>query len=217
MTHKTRLTLFASAVMMLMGAGGCNLYPDSETRVEDLDIIITRYDKETDFTQLNTYSIVDEVYAVDEDTSNAPDPVDNSDYIISTINANMEALGYQKVNSNSDPDVRIVVTASSANITVYYYNYYGYYYPYWGWGGYYGGWYYPYYGYPVTETYTTGSLFIDMVDYRDYTGSSTDSVRVVWTGIMNGLLEGSSSGITARIKTGVDQAFEQSPYLNTAE
>jgi hypothetical protein len=37
---------------------------------------------------------------------------------------------------------------------------------------------------------------------------------VLWTAGINGLLEGSATGITARITRAIDQAFAQSPYLS---
>jgi hypothetical protein len=43
---------------------------------------------------------------------------------------------------------------------------------------------------------------------------STDgSLRVIWTGAINGLLSGTYE--FDRIKTGIEQAFRQSPYLKT--
>ena len=41
----------------------------------------------------------------------------------------------------------------------------------------------------------------------------TENVPVVWTGIFNGMLEGSNAEIIARVQTAIDKAFAQSPYL----
>jgi hypothetical protein len=40
-----------------------------------------------------------------------------------------------------------------------------------------------------------------------------DNVPVQWTGIFNGMLEGSNPEIIARVQTAIDKAFAQSPYL----
>ena len=44
--------------------------------------------------------------------------------------------------------------------------------------------------------------------------TAADNVPVVWSSILNGLLEGGTSEINSRIKKSVDQAFDQSPYLS---
>jgi hypothetical protein len=63
----------------------------------------------------------------------------------------------------------------------------------------------------MTYTYKSGSLMMDLIDYKDV--SADGKRRVVWTGIVNGLLEGSSSEFTARMNKTIEQAFRQSEYL----
>ncbi len=67
-----------------------------------------------------------------------------------------------------------------------------------------GGW-----GYPSVSSYTTGTLVMTLVangaDYIDPTRG--------WTAAANGLLSGAYN--TTRVNKAIDQAFEQSPYLNT--
>ncbi|MDZ4844897.1 MAG: DUF4136 domain-containing protein [Chitinophagales bacterium] len=215
MTFKPKFILFLSAALALFGIGGCNLYPDSETRVEDLDITLTHYDKENDFMQNQTYSIVDEVVEIDSDTNNAPSPVANSDLIIQQIEANMAALGYTKVNDNQDPDLRVVATATentqyfiiTTMIT--------------GIGMVVVGMAMAAGGvlllllsacYPVVESYTSGTLIMQMAQYKDT--APGDTIKMVWTGVVNGLLdEDTQANLKTRIKSSIDEAFEQSPYL----
>jgi len=217
MLKKKNLLILTAAFLMVATVPSCNLYPDSETRVEDLDIVITHFDADNDFTINQTYSIVDEVVEVDDDTSNLPSTVPNSDLIITQIRANMEALGY--IEDNNDPDVSIVATASDKTNYFYYY-YYDYWY-YWyggGWYGWGGWWGYPccgYYppAYPVVESYTTGTLMIQMFQIKGVTQG--DSISLAWTGVVNGLLdEDTQSNLKTRIKRSIDEAFEQSPYLD---
>lgn len=211
MTFKPKFILFLSAALVLFGAGGCNLYPDSETRVEDLDIVVTHYDKSNDFSQNLTYTIVDEVVEVDDDTTNPPDVITNSSLIIQQIDANMQALGYEKIPDNNIevPDVRITAVATSTTTWFYYYYYY---WDYWYWWGYYPCCsYYPP-AYPVVESYTTGTVVMQMAQFNGV--ASGDSVRTVWTGVINGLLnEDTQTNLKTRIKSSIDEAFEQSPYL----
>lgn len=210
--QKKNVFIFTAALLMIATVPSCNLYPDSETRVEDLDITVTYYDKENDFSQNLTYSIVDEVVEVDDDTTNPPDPVTNSATIIQQIDANMQALGYEKIPDNTInvPDVRITAVATST--TTWYYYYY-YYWDYWYWWGYYPCCYYYPPTYPVVESYTTGTLVMQMAQFKGV--ASGDSVKTVWTGVINGLLEeDTQANLKTRIKNSIDEAFRQSPYLD---
>lgn len=210
MLNKLRTTLLLTAILALFGAGGCNLYPDDDTRVEDLDIVLTHYDSANDFSQNKTYSIVDEVVEVDDDTTNPPDVITNSDLVLQQIDANMQALGYQKVANDTIPDVRLTVVATSTTSWfVYYYSYWGYWY---GWGYYPCCYYYPP-TYPVVESYTTGTLVMQMAQFKGVT--SGDSVKTIWSGVVNGLLnEDTQTNLKTRIKSSIDEAFDQSPYLD---
>ena len=44
-----------------------------------------------------------------------------------------------------------------------------------------------------------------------------DNIPVIWSSILNGLLEGDASQLGGRVSKSVDQAFDQSPYLNVDE
>jgi hypothetical protein len=47
--------------------------------------------------------------------------------------------------------------------------------------------------------------------------SPDEKMRAVWTFVVNGLLEGTSTEFTARFTKGINQAYTQSPYLNTSK
>ncbi len=86
----------------------------------------------------------------------------------------------------------------------------GYWYPgYWGgnWGG---GWYYPY---PITYSYSTGSLLADMINLKNAPEGQKEKLTVVWNAYISGLLGGSGSLNVNRTTTAINQAFTQSPYL----
>ncbi len=40
-----------------------------------------------------------------------------------------------------------------------------------------------------------------------------EEIPVIWAGIINGVLESSESGTKTRLSNGIDQCFNQSPYL----
>ena len=124
----------------------------------------------------------------------------------------------------------------------YWYGYPGYWYGWgWGWGykgsksntdesyyggGYYGG-YYPWYGYGYTYTYKTGNLMVEMADgqkVRDmfrflsqgpnYSPTDPDApaMKYVWSAFVDGYQTGENN--IDRVLSGIDEAFENSPYLN---
>jgi len=203
MKHFRILSLMVLVAMM----AGC--YPNGPEYIDQYDLVYTNHDSEYDFASKKTYAIPDKIMKIDDDliTGEGPNFVKDmyAKPMLDQINKNMASAGWQKVNKDANPDVMLAPVAYELTTTVYW-GYGGY----WDWwyGGWYG-WYYPYY--PVATTYSTGSLVVNMLDPKDL--SPDDKARVVWTFVINGLLEGSSADFTARYTKGINQAFEQSPYI----
>lgn len=194
--------LFSMSALMW----GC--YPGGPEYYDEYDIVYTNYDKDFSFSGKNKYAIPDSVVKV---TGNAAvgKPIEyvNATYnniILDRIKANMSALGYTLVTDTAQADLIIFPAVLAVSYSTYYYDYwsyyYGYYYPYGG-----------YYGYPVEVTYNVGSLLMDMISKNDV--NPANKSRFVWTGVVNGLAEGSTADFTSRIKKTIDQAFTQSQYL----
>ncbi len=197
------LTLMASQFLLW----GCYLQGPEYT--EELDLVYSNYDKNFDFAGKGTYSLPDKIVKITGEPTAPPEYIKDI-YglpVLAQIEANMTALGWTKVDVSASPDVQLLPAAWTTTSIIYggyYGGYWCWYYPYYCGGG----WYYPYY--PVSS-YTTGTLLMTMASPSD---ESTDgSLRVVWTGAINGLLQGTYE--ISRIKDGVDQAFKQSPYLKT--
>jgi hypothetical protein len=221
--NKVLLALFLTTTFF-----SCTIYPDSDASLEDLDVVITYYDLAADYESYKTYVIVDSILEIGGDTSSSPifgrvvDP-EISDFTLDVIKTNMSALNYELVQDPADADLALsagVIKTKVVSVTP---GYPGYWYGcgiYWCspgyWYGYPGyGYYYPYYPIPVVSSYDTGTLIIDMVDLENFDPANSDSLDVVWSGIVRGVLESSTSVLKRRINDGVDQAFEQSPYLGT--
>ena len=200
----------ASALLVASVLTGC--YPDGPEYIDEYDLVYTNYSPTYDFKAQNTYALPDSVIKITGNLAEGEHPeMVNTVYaneILSRIRANMSSYGWTEVDEGSDPDVVILPSAvSSTTISVWYPGYYwGWYYPYYGYG-----WYYPGYYPPSVSAYTTGSLFIQLVDPDEISG--TDNIPVEWVCVVNGLLEGSSSGLITRIDRSIDQAFKQSVYL----
>ena len=189
-------------------------YTDYGLTSADYDVVVTKYDKTTDFNSLKTFSLVDSVFHITGDKDEPDSDLlsrQNDRLIISTIRTNMLDLGYTEITDPSDqnkPAVVIAIQALGTQVDQYYAG--GYYpgwgYPGWGWGGY-----YPYYpGYVGKSTYYVGTLYIDYFDI-DASDIPNDILVSPWYATINGLLN--SGGTESRLTNSINQAFDQSPYL----
>ncbi len=189
-------------------------YTDYGLTSADYDIVLTKYDKTTDFSAFKTFSLVDSVFHITGDEDEPDSDLLSREYdnlVISTIRTNMLNLGYTEITEPTDqnkPDVVVVIQALGTQVDQYYT---GGYYPGWGypgWGGWWGGYYPPYVG---KTTYYVGTLYIDYFDVAASEADPNDYLVAPWYATLNGLLN--SGGTEARLASSIDQAFEQSPYL----
>ncbi|MCU0359698.1 MAG: DUF4136 domain-containing protein [Bacteroidia bacterium] len=208
MNYKKLLSL---ATITLVLFSGCR--PGGAEYISDLDVVGTAYTKEIDFSTRKTYAMWDSIVQI---TSDQPEPGEDRQFVSQTyasivtseIDRQMKALGWTKVDRNQNPDAYIQ-NASMQNTYVYYYYsyyYYGYYYPY-------SGWYYPGYYPPTYSSTTTGTLLMMLIDAKTESTSPNGTQPVLWVGVINGLMEGSTSSFTSRVSSNVGQAFKQSPIL----
>jgi len=197
-----RLTIYISILVLALSLTSC--YPGGIEYYEDTDVVYTDYEVDYDFLSMSTYSMPDNVVKISGEIIEGEDPEfikePYNTQIITRIAENMADLGWTRVDDPADADL-VLFPASWTNTTIYYwYDYWCWYYPYycgWGWG-------YPSGG---VSSYTTGTLVMTLVaDGDDYVEPSR-----VWTGAVNGLLSGVNN--INRIYRGIDQTFEQSPYL----
>jgi hypothetical protein len=186
---------------------GC--YPAGPEFVEDLDVVYSSFDDEYDFQSKGTYAMPDKIVTdvkIDNgDTTYVYMKAVYATPILAAIDQNMSKLGWSKTDIVNGPD--ILVTPGAMSTTTVFYSYW---YDWWygGYGGWYG-WYYP--PYYTVSSYTTGSLIITMSDPN--IESAIDRTPTIWIGAMNGLLTGGSD--VNRAVAGINQAFNQSPYLKT--
>lgn len=182
---------------------GC--YPGGAEYYSDYDIVYTNYDKEATFTGHKNYYLPDKIIKITGNSIEGKPPAyvspTYSGMMLESMKKNMNALGYTLVSDQATADFVLIPAAIEVTNISYYYDWW---YGYWGWG-----WYYPY---PITYSYSTGSLFMILVDNKDM--AANGKKPALWTGICNGLLEGSTSDFTARMNKSIDQAFKQSEYLH---
>lgn len=206
---KRHLLFGALALATGVLLSGC--YPKGPEYIEEYDLVYTDYSPDYDFKARHTYALPDSVVQltgnlIEGERPDMLSPV-YANEILGKIKDNMNKNGWTEVEIGQDPDVLVLPsTVSTTTVNVWYDYYWGWYYPYYGYG-----WYYPGYYPPTVSSYTTGSVLIQMVDPGDISG--TEKMGVEWLCIVNGLMEGSTSGLITRIDKSIDQAFTQSPYL----
>lgn len=209
---KRILVLFSLSGLLLSGC-----YPGDygEGDLGDYDLVITNYNEDFNFATVQTYSMPDSIVkigSIDLDDSNSgPETVDPlyADQILAEVRNQMNSRGWTEVDETADPDVILLTSTMTTENVYYYYDpyYWGWYYPYYGYG-----WYYPGY-YPSTSytSFTSGSFLMQM-SYPDGININ-DQIPILWTGLVNGVAEGSNGEIVARINKAIGTAFDQSPYL----
>ncbi|MGB5303573.1 MAG: DUF4136 domain-containing protein [Gemmatimonadota bacterium] len=210
-----------AAVALIVALGAC--YPGDISGLAETDVVLTVHSG-NDFSVYNTYAMPDTVVDVcenvdDPECENALD-IDHSydQQILAQIAARMQGYGYQRVpinevDENNLPDVFVIVSVSATertSTTVWY--------PWWGWGGWWPGWgpgWGP--GYPAVSVtrWNQGTLQVTMIDPTD-TDPDQQIFNVQWDATLSGVLSSANAPIdTNRIDRGIQQAFDQSTYLNT--
>ena len=208
-----KLTCAFSIMLMILGC-----YPHDNVGTSEYDIVVTNYNKDFNYQNLTSFALPDSIVLITDQTSATNRTFLNkatAQLILNQIATNLTSMGWvDNSDDTANASVIILPTVFQTTTVNYYYPY-----SYWGWyyPGYYPGygWGYPGYGgYPLTTSYQTGTLLMQMT-YRK--GIEAGSVPVLWTGLVNGLINAngsSTSSINARIVSDINQAFTQSPYLN---
>jgi len=178
-------------------------YPGEIESYEETDLVYTNYTETYDFVSKGTYSMPNKIVKITGNLADGEEPEYVADayasVILNIIESNMTDLGWTKVAEPEDADMVLFPAVWSNTTVVYWYDYWcWYYYYYCGWG-----YYYPYY-----STYTTGTMVMTLVP----TEESVEPTGV-WTAAINGLMSGSYN--VTRVTNGINQAFKQSPYLDT--
>ncbi len=201
-------SLFAVGFVWMTGC-----YPSNNKSIEDLDVVVTRYDEDADFQVYNTFYIADTIVQTGDPEDDGFIDLDLSredmDLIINKIRSEMKMLNYTEIvtpSLDSIPDVGIFTEAIAQRFTVvsvFPPPFWG-----WGWGG---GW------WPPTvraSQYEVGTLVVNYIDV-ERTIENDRGVNLIytpWVGVLNGLLVQTSSQ-DARITSAIEQMFDQSQYL----
>lgn len=203
--------LLISAVILAAVACHKEPYTDSDNEY----LVYTTPGKDVNFTSYKTFDLADSLLVIGQSEKPEYSQSDNALALIQAVRTNMEKMGYIYTPSNPNADLGIQMTfVVKTERYVQYYNdpYWWLDYPgYWSpgfWGNYTGF----YYRYPVSYTYSTNSLMIDMVDLTT-PKTGNEALEVIWSAFLGGPAGFGPVSDLNKMKTSIDQAFAQSSYL----
>jgi hypothetical protein len=203
--------LLIPALALLAVACHKEPYIDSDNEY----LVYTSPGKDATFASFTTFDLADSLLVIGQSAKPEYSQSQNALALIQAVRTNMENAGYVYTPDNPDADLGIQMTyVIKTDRYVQYYNdpywwlnYPGYWSP--GYWGNYVGFYYPY---PVTYTYSTNALMVDMADLTT-PKTGTEALKVVWSVYIGGPAGSSVASDVEVMKKAIDQAFVQSPYL----
>lgn len=205
-----KILFFNMLALCLLCITSCEKDPDTDKLDNDY-LVYTNYDKGTDFSSFETFHVIDSILIISNEAKPNYWKNNNSQTIIQAYSQNLKERGYISVPNNESADMVLQISYIS---NTYYFNNYGpgawwnNYPGYWNWGGW--GWYYPF---NFVYSYSTGSIIAELVNTVPST-IEKDKLTVIWNSYICGLLSGNSLSLS-RTLNGINQAFDQSPYLTT--
>ena len=179
-------------------------------------LVFTSHDTSTKFNDFSTYYIPDSILIIGDKKDPEYWKDENAQIIINALKTKMNAAGYTAANKDeADLGLQVSYVASTYISTVTIMTDPG-------------GAIIPVIGipatgrqlgrwmvlsYPITYSYSTGSLLADMINLKNAPEGQKEKLTVVWNAYISGLLGGSGSLNVNRTTTAINQAFTQSPYL----
>jgi len=195
---------------------GC--YPKGPEYYSDLDLTATNFDPSYDFANQKKYWMADTVFYVTNQEDDEIDPDDEA-ALLQKVENKLGERNYDRLEVSNPDEAEFVITVtvlSTRNTGIGWVPGPPCYPGWWGcWPGYYPPWWGGYYNY----SYSTGSVLIDWYDPQadPVISNAEDSQPIHWTAAFNGLISSSEQNNASRINASIDQAFEQSPYIQSTK
>lgn len=192
---------------------------EKEADLSQLDsdfIVSTNYDNSADFGYYSTYYIPDSILILSDRAEAEYWTATDAAQIIDIIVDRMNRAGYTRVTDKEDADLGL--QPSLIRNTHFFVSHVGN--PWWWghpayWGpSYWGPWRSWFYPYIIRFSFRTGSFLTEMADLKTARARSSDTLPLVWTAYMTGLLSSSDRVNVTLASRAIEQAFAQSPYIN---
>lgn len=191
------------ASLMVFSLSAC----EEEQGLDGDFLVYTNYDNEAEFAGHETFFIPDSILLAGSADKPQYAKGASADKIIEAFKEGMEAMGYTSTDKKEEADLGLQLTL--INDTYYFVGSAS---PYYWAPCYWGDWGYLYYPFPVSYSYSVGSLLADMVDLKAPKGKD-EKLTVVWNACISGLSSGSKCLDTVLAVRGINQSFAQSGYL----
>jgi hypothetical protein len=207
--------LFISALVVL--AVACQKEPYSQDSDGEY-LVYTAPAKDVNFEDYKYFDIVDSVLVVGQTDKPYYSQSNNALSLIQSFRTNMRDRNFIALPDNPSDQLGIQLTyVEKTDRYVQYYDdpYWWLDYPgYWpaGYWGNWTGWYYPY---PVTYSYTTNALIAEIVDLTS--GEEDGKLKIVWSCYIGGPASYSINYDVKRMQEAINQAFAQSPYIQSSK
>ncbi len=207
--------LFFSAALIMLAACHKEPYRDSDNEY----LVYTSPGKDVNFTDYKTFYVADSLLVIGQADKPVYSKTPAAKDLILAFRTNMEDCGFVFMPDMEQADLGVQLTyiiKTERYIQYYDSPYWWLDYPgYWP-AGYWGNWHGYYYPRPVTYSYTTNALLTDIVDLKAVQSEETP-LEILWTSYIGGPAGSSYQGDAQRMKNAIEQAFKQSPYLETAK
>lgn len=195
---------------LIVFLAGC--YPKGPEFYSDLDLTATDYDPDYQFEDQKYYWMADTVRYITNVEDDAIDPDDEQE-LLDKIAFKLAERNYKRVGIQYPDSAEFVISVnviSTKNSGI------GWVpgppcYP--GWWGCWPGYYPPYWGGYYSYSYTTGSVIMNWYDPQSPTEG--DEPPIFWVAAFNGLISSNKQNNIGRIDSAIDQAFKQSPYIQS--
>lgn len=211
---KKILLMFCCIAGMLMSS--CEKDPDMGELNVNL-VVYTDHDNGTDFGSFKTYFLPDSILEVGSIYASYWKD-ENARTLIKEVESEMNRRGYTRITDperkdEADLGVQLSYIAQSTQVVAGWGDPFLGWWNYGFWGPWWSGWYYPY---PVTYSYDTNALVMEMVDLTDKGDSnSKHQLPVVWYSSASGFKFNNSRFNMQLLLEGIDQAFTQSGYIGS--
>lgn len=233
------LLLLAGGVILML----TSCIKNETVYYDELDVTQTKYEVEFNYSSYTSFAMPDSTilktnYLTESEIEEFYAPGGTSEKTLELLRSKFEERGYTYTESSDNANFVAVPTMLMVEQkgAVYYPPGWWWGYPGYGWGGGWGGWWgYPGYGwgspgYVQYYSYKVGTIVLEMVDgdsfrnvvaFGDSHGqgnqaSSADEIpdlTIRWMASIDGYISSDADYNADRAKRGMDEAFEQSPYL----
>ena len=195
----------------------CEKDPDMSELDSDFTVY-TQYDEAANFASASTYYLPDSILTTGSGMKAVYWKDDNAQSLLAQVASEMALRGYVRTEEKAEADLGLQLTyvESTTQVSGWVggsgWGWDSWWYPGF-WGPYYGmGW---SYGFPVSYSYSTGSMVMEMVDLRNTPADTTEQVQlpVIWQAVSSGLLSSNAHLNLTLVERAIDQAFTQSSYI----